>query len=84
MKMPSTENYFKRVTAVYLIDDTTGAVHVESKTLSLLVPNLGGRDLEEAHLVAQAKRIIAAEHDVEEQHICVVGVGTHLGEALSP
>jgi len=75
MKMSSTGNYFQRVAAVYLINDTAGTVHVRSKTMSLLVPIFAEKDLKEAHLIMEAKRIIAADQDVGEEHICVVGVG---------
>jgi hypothetical protein len=42
--------------------------------MSLLLPISAEKNLREAHLITEAKRIIAADQDVGEEHICVVGV----------
>ena len=75
MKMPSAGNYYQRISAVYLLDDAVGRVHVQSKRMSVLVPVLGEKELEEDYLISEAKRLIAADQDVGEEHICVVGIG---------
>jgi hypothetical protein len=70
---PAAETRFERVSAIYLVDQAVGAVHVGTQTMSMLVP-VQEEELEEAFRIAQAKVLIAAHLDVGEEHICVVGV----------
>jgi hypothetical protein len=73
--MPNAGNHYQRISAVYLLDDAVGNVRVQSKRMSLLVPSFDEKELEEAYLISEAKRLIAADQDVGEEHICVVGIG---------
>lgn len=74
MKMPGAGNYYQRISAVFLLDDAEGRVRVQSKRMSMLVPIFEETELEEAYLITEAKRLIAADQDVSEEHVCIVGV----------
>ncbi len=72
--LPAAETRFERVSAIYLVDQAVGGVHVGTQTMSMLVPVQEEEALEEAFRIAQSKVLIAAHLDVGEEHICVVGV----------